>query len=232
MQGCFERDFERQSKHNFERKLAANIKQDSKSFFAYIRSKQTVRDVVGPLKDNDGLVITKGKEMADALNIYFSSMFTFEDKNNLPVHEPLLADNVECLTNMLITPAMIVTKIKKLKDNKSPGIDGITPKEIAEEISVPLAIMFNLSLRDEWKHANVVPIFKKGNRCKAENYRPVSLTSVVCKLLESVLRDHMVDFLEKHNLLKDTQHGFLRGRSCLTNLLEYTEIISKWVDDG
>ena len=96
---------------------------------------------------------------------------------------------------------------KKLKDNKSPGIGGITPKvlkEIAEEISVPLAIMFNLSLREgtvphEWKHANVVPIFKNGNRCKAENYRPVSLTSVVCKLLESLLRDHMVDFLENHN---------------------------------
>ena len=152
-----------------------NIKQDSKSFFAYIRSKHKVKDVVGPLKDNDGLVITKGKEMADALNIYFSSVFTL-DKNNLPVHEPLLADNVECLTNMLITPAMIVTKIQNLKDNKSPGIDGITPKllkEIAEEISVPLAIMFNLSLREgtvphEWKHANVVPIFKKGSKCKAE----------------------------------------------------------------
>ena len=152
-----------------------NIKQDSKSFFAYIRSKHKVKDVVGPLKDNDGLVITKGKEMADALNIYFSSVFTL-DKNNLPVHEPLLADNVECRTNMLITPAMIVTKIQNLKDNKSPGIDGITPKllkEIAEEISVPLAIMFNLSLREgtvphEWKHANVVPIFKKGSKCKAE----------------------------------------------------------------
>ena len=80
--------------------------------------------------------------MADALNIYFSSVFTLEDKNNLPVHEPLLADNVECLTNMLITPAMIVTKIKKLNDNKSLGIDGMTSKllkEITEEISVPLA---------------------------------------------------------------------------------------------
>ena len=79
---------------------------------------------------------------------------------------------------MLITPAMIVTKIKKLKDSKSPGIDGITPKllkEIAEEISVPLAIMFNLYLRKgtvphKWKHANVVPIFKKGNRLKQKNH--------------------------------------------------------------
>ena len=76
----------RESKRNFERKLAANIKQDSKSLFVYIRSRQKVRDVVGPLKDKDGLVITKSKEMADALNIYFSSVFTLEDKNNLPVH--------------------------------------------------------------------------------------------------------------------------------------------------
>ena len=148
--------------------------------------------------------------MADALNIYYSAVFTLEDNNDLPVHQPLLADNVECLTNiMLITPAMIVSKIKKkLKDNKSPGIDGITPKllkEIAEEISVPPAIMFNLSLREgtvpnEWKHANVVPILKKGNICKAENYRPVSITSVVCKLLEPLQRDHMVDFLERHDM--------------------------------
>ena len=80
--------------------------------YTYIISKQKVKDVVGPLKDNDGLVITKGKYMADALNIYLNSVFTLKNKNNLPVHEPLLADNIECLTNMLITPAMIVTKIK------------------------------------------------------------------------------------------------------------------------
>ena len=101
------------SKPNFERKLAANIKQDNKSFFAHIRSKQHVKDMLGLLKDNDGIVITNSKEMVDALNIYFSSVFTLEDKNNLPVHQPILADNVECLTNMLITQAMIVTKIKK-----------------------------------------------------------------------------------------------------------------------
>ena len=108
-------------------------------------------------------------------------MFTFEDKNNLPVHQPLLSDNVECLTNTVYNAGYdCITKIKKLKDNRSPEIDGITPellKEIAEEITVPLAIMFNLSLREgtvphEWKHANVVPIFKKGNGYKAENYRP------------------------------------------------------------
>ena len=135
---------------------------------------------------------------------------------------------------------MIEAKIKGLKDNKSPGADGISPrllKEIVDDISVPLAIAFNLSIQDgivprEWKNANIIPIFKNGSRCKSENYRPVSLTSVICKLLESLLRDHMVDFLTRHNLINQTQHGFLKGRSCLTNLLDFMEHISKWADDG
>ena len=61
----------RESKISFERKLAANIKQDSDSFFAYIISKQKVKDTIGPLKDNDGIIITNGKEMGDALNYIF-----------------------------------------------------------------------------------------------------------------------------------------------------------------
>ena len=61
-------------------------------------------------------------------------------------------------------------------------------------------------------------LFKKGSRNKPENYRPVSLTSVVCKLLETLIRDHMVEFLVKHKLINTSQHVFLKARSCLTNL--------------
>ena len=76
-------------------------------------------------------------------------------------------------------------------------------KEIVEQISTPLAKVFNLSLKEgivpsEWKEANITPLFKQGLRNKPENYRPVSLTSVVCKLLEILIRDHMVGFLVKH----------------------------------
>ena len=80
--------------------------------------------------------------------------------------------------------------------------------------------------------ANITPLFKKGLRNKPENYRPVSLTSVVCKLLETLIRDHMVEFLVKHKLINTSQHGFLKARSCLTNLLCFFEEITKWVDDG
>ena len=99
--------------------------------------------------------------------------------------------------------------------------------------------LFNLSLEEgivpsEWKEENITPLFKKGTRNNPENYRPVSLTSVsvVCKLLETLIRDHMVEFLIKHKLINTSQHGFLKARSCLTNLLCFFEEITKWVDDG
>ena len=84
----------------------------------------------------------------------------------------------------------------------------------------------------EWKEANIIPLFKKGSRNKSENYRPVSLTSVICKLLERLIKDHMVDFLVKHKLLNSSQHGFLKARSCLTNMLCFLEEITKWIDVG
>ena len=122
------------------------------------------------------------------------------------------------------TPEMIAQKIKKLKDNKLPGVDGIPPKllkEIVEQISTPHAKLFDLSLEEgivpsEWKEANITPLFKKGSRNKPDNYRPMSVTSVVCKLLETLIRDHMVEFLVNHQLINTYRHGFLNARSCLT----------------
>ena len=77
----------RKSKRHFELKLAQNIKSDSKSFYAYVRSKQNVRDKVGPLEDNAGDIITEGILMAEELNMHFSSVFTREDTSSFPVPE-------------------------------------------------------------------------------------------------------------------------------------------------
>ena len=97
--------------------------------------------------------------------------------------------------------------------------------------------MFTLSLEEgvvslKWKEANIIPLFKKRSRSKSENYRPMSLTSVICKLLERLIKDHLVDFLVKNNLINPSQHGFLKARSCLTNILCVLEYVTKWVDEG
>jgi predicted transcriptional regulator len=83
---------------------------------------------------------------------------------------------------------------------------------------------------DDWRTANIVPIFKAGSRSKAENYRPVSLTSQICKVFESLIRDVIVDHLEANNLLNITQHGFRKGRSCLTNILSFLEEVTEGLD--
>ena len=231
----------RQSKRSYEQKLACNIKNDSKSFYAYVRSKQNIQDKVGTLEDSAGNIISQGFLMAEDLNGYFSSVFTKEDISSLPVADAKFQGaKSDYLGPLVVTPELVAKKIKAMKDNKSPGVDGIPPKllmETVEQISIPLARVFNLSLKEgvvpfERKEANIIPLFKKGSRNKSENYRPVSLTSVICKLLERLIKDHMVEFLVKHKLLNSSQHGFLKARSCLTNMLCFLEEITKWIDVG
>ena len=231
----------RKYERNFEIKLAQNVKSDSKSFYAYVRSMQNVRDKVGPLEDSAGDIITEGILMAEELNMHFSSVFTREDTSSLPVPETKFnGSEEEKLGQLIVTPEVVASKINNMKENKSSGVDGLSPKilkETVEQISKPLANVFNMSLQEgivplEWKEENIIPLFKKGSRNKSVNYRPVSLTSVICKLLETMIRDDMRDFLVKHKLINTSQHGFLKARSCLTNLLCFFEEITKWVDDG
>ena len=129
----------RKSKRTIEIKLAGNIKNYCKSFYAYTRSKQKVRDKVGPLENNRGNIISDGFQMVEVLNEYFSSVFTTENIRSLPV--PFIkfeGNKSEHLGQLFVTPEMTAQKIKKMKDNKLPGFDGIPPK-LLKEIVEPLA---------------------------------------------------------------------------------------------
>jgi len=84
----------------------------------------------------------------------------------------------------------------------------------------------------DWKDAGVIPLFKKGKKSDTQNYRPVSLTSIVCKILESIIKDSILGHLTKFSLIRESQHGFTKGRSCLTNLLEFMEEVTDKLDNG
>ena len=175
--------------------------------------------------------------------MHFRTVFTRKDTRSLGLPVPDTKFNGpdgERLWQLVVTPEVVASKINNVKENKSPGVDGISPKilkETVEQISTQLAHVFNMSLREEivpleWKEANIIPLFKKTFKKQVCKFRPVSLTSVICTLLETIIRDHMVDFLIKHELINPSQHGFLKARSCLTNLLCFFEEITKWVDEG
>ena len=104
-------------------------------------------------------------------------------------------------------------------------------------IAKPLADIFSASFEQgvipaDWRKANVSPIHKKGRKDSPNNYRPVSLTSVPCKIMESIVRDAVVEHLETNTLISDHQHGFVQRRSCLTNLLEVLEAWTRILDEG
>ena len=107
----------------------------------------------------------------------------------------------------------------------------------ASAFAKPLSLIFHRSLIEaqvpnNWKLANVTPVFKKGSRLAPSNYRPVSLTSVVCKVMERVVRDALMLYLETEGLITNKQHGFVNKKSCTTNLLESLDLVTKALSEG
>ena len=128
-----------------------------------------------------------------------------------------------------------------MKSFKSPGPDGFHPKilkEAAKQLSVPLCLKFSKSLDEsflpsDWKVANVIPIFKKGERSQPGNYRPISLTSAVCKDFESIIiKDSIVRHMSLNALFVKEQHGFLSRRLCISQLLIATEYWTEVLQQG
>ena len=129
--------------------------------------------------------------------------------------------------------------LSKLNIAKSAGPDGLHPrilKELSVQLAQPLFILFRMSLEtgmlpEDWKIAQISPSFKKGHRWKPGNYRPVSLTAIICKILEKLVRRNIIDHLEHNELIDPAQHGFVKGRSCVTNHLETFEQWTQILDD-
>ena len=228
----------KRAKRKFERKLAKNSKKNPKAFYRYLNSQTSNRKSVGPLKTGDQ-IIADDTDMATLLNSFFSSIFTEEDLSILP--EPKVIYNGDSpIETVEFIDSDIKQKIKKLKTSSAAGPDKIGPRllqELSDIISYPLSVVYTKSLAEgyvpsDWKSANITPIFKKGSKYSVGNYRPISLTSIVCKIMESILRDKIMLHIASHNIINSSQHGFLPKKSCLTNLLEYMEALTKLVDEG
>ena len=175
----------------------------------------------------NGITVSSDSDKADALNEFYTSVFTQENNANIPSPSDIFCG--QKLNDIEITEDMVSKKLDKLNQNKSPGNDGHHPRvlrEIKDVLVKPLTHLFQLSLREGflpecWRDADITPIYKnKGSRSQPTNYRPISLTSVICKILESLIKDAVIGHLIKFNLLYKYQHAFIGKRSCTTQLLE------------
>jgi len=201
----------RRAKRNFEKKLSENIDTDRKSFYAYVRSQSRAKEVIGSLTDDSGISTVLPEELAEKFNTYFSSVFTTGNMFSIPS-----ADEANKLLEIQIELGTLKKVLDKFRCDKAGGTDELSSRllvELKEVISYPVVTIISESLRtgivpDDWKTANVTPIFKKGNCQRVDNYRPVSLTSLIAKACETVIRDAILDHLDRHQLIMDSQHGF------------------------
>ena len=213
-----------------------------KRFWTYIKHQKSSNIGVAPLKV-DGRLVTDPKEQANILNHQFQTAFSegksysreeFTEKCKMPHTDYPVLDTVH------ISVEGVKKLLRNLQPGKAPGPDNISPrvlKELADEIAPILTIIYQSSVDtgkvpSEWKEANVTPLFKKGEQYEPANYRPVSLTSVCCKVLEHILTSTIMDHLERHHILCPEQHGFRRKRSCETQLLEFTHELFNNLAEG
>jgi ribonuclease P/MRP protein subunit RPP40 len=179
------------------------------------------------------VVTTSDSEKSQLFCRYFSTVFNtdYQDPDIIP--DRIVTEYPD--TGLIINVEMVKKKLNNLNVNKSQGPDGIHPrilKELSNVIAYPLTKLYISSLKNQclptdWKISNISAIHKKGNRKIVSNYRPVSLTSVVCKVIESIVRDHIMDYFIKNKLFSNCQHGFIKNRSTVTQLLK---VLDKWTE--
>ena len=215
----------------------------SKKFWTFIKSKQNDSFAVSPLKDQ-GVLVTDNKKRADILNRQFHSAFSakesFTEEEFRDRCDMTYDGTIPIMEDVKVSVVGVEKMLQQINPSKATGPDNISPrvlKEAASEIAPVLTKLFQTSLDtgvipSDWKRAYVTPIFKKGERYRAENYRPISLTSIPCKLLEHIIVSAMMEHCGSHNILCDEQHGFRKNHSCETQLIGLVDEINKTLDRG
>jgi len=223
------------AKCGYENDLFSNENTQGK-FYGYIKSQMSVSTALPCIKRDDGSVAVSDLDKASEFSKYFSSVFV-TDNNVMPEFHSVCNDR---LRKFSCNPRDIVKVIMKLKSNSSPGPDGITSgflKKVLAHIANPLCKVFQASLDegvlpDDWKVAHIIPLYKKGDSQRTSQYRPVSVTPIICKVLERVIRVQLLNYLMENNIIPKCQHGFLPRKSTVSNLLECLDDWTSNFDKG
>ena len=211
-------------------------KKTPKNLFSYIKTQKKDNSDIPPLRKN-GMLQSDTTTKANILNEQFQNAFTTITDTPIPDKGP---SPHPTMPDFNITLEGVEKLTKNINPHKASGpdeINGRILKECSSSISPILTTIFQKSLSSgtiplDWKHANVCPVYKKGDKHNPINYRPISLTCISCKLLEHIIASNMMSFLEQNSIIYDLQHGFRSSRSCETQLISFIQDLFKANDNN
>ena len=223
-----------ESQKSYELSLISQMDRNPKLFHAYIKHRKVSRPSIGPLQLPDDSLTDSLVAMAECFLQGFASVFCHFVPSN-PAQNQFCFNNVDPL---IISPDDVQQVLMALDPNSSMGDDGIHPRlliNLSSVLSVPLSVLFNNSLNSsilpgDWLESTVVPVYKKGPRYNPLNYRPISITSVVCKSLERLIVSHICEYLEINELISEHQYGFRSGYSTTEQLLLTYDYVGRHLD--
>ena len=232
-------------KQREEQKVLEAMRKNPRFFYSYAKKRNISKCRIGPLQTSISGKTTfydDAKSMADILQKQFISVFS--NPENINISEVNLKShdgNTNTLDDVDFDVNDFIKAIDEIQTNSQSGDEGfpaIVLKKCKFNLVNPLLMLWKDSfnsghIHTMFLHQLVTPLYKgKGSKCQAVNYRPISLTSHIIKMFERVLRDKIVNFLEENCILNQNQHGFRKGRSCLSELLAHYEEIMRNANTG
>ena len=224
--------------NNFVSKtLSASSSENPRRFFSYVKTKRCENIGIAPLREN-GTIVISNIEKARVLNNQFWSVFTKEDFRIPKLTSPLSLE----IPKINIDIEGVRRLMKHLDPFKAIGPDKVQSqflKLMGEELSAGMTLIFRASFHqakipNAWWDALVSLLYKSGKtgRSIPENYRPISLTSASCKMLEHIIHSNVIEHLDHNNIITSAQHGFRSKRSCETQLMKSVHDLVKSLNDG
>ena len=235
-----QREFEKKltkSMVSYENKITTNLKRNPKQFYSYMNSKRKLRATLSGIKGSDGKVLSEAKDIANELGKFFESTFIAEPPGEPP--KPKSESNNQ-IPDLIFTVEQVKDHLAKLNISKSQGPDYMHPKLLkslsnTDDFITAITELFqkcydSSTLPEVWKTALITAIHKKGDKSEACNYRPISLTCILSKIFEKILRNHILAHVGQY--IVNQQHGFLPGKSCISNLLECMDFVYEILNEN
>ena len=238
-------NIETKAKIKYEKHITNDLKHNSKAFYSYLRNRRKVKSIVTVLRRDDqtGSMTKNDFETAECFADAFSSVFVQEPMGPLPqdCYKTDMNINVSGSNDLFnVSEKDVFDELRHLNIFKSFGPDNVHPKLLYALAGNPgfikcLSVLYNKCIQEQkipsiWKLANVVALHKKDSKLDPLNYRPVSLTCILCKIYEKFLRRHILNIV--NSSIIDNQHGFVENKSCFSNLLETVDSVIEMLEAG